>query len=178
MTQPIGSRAYAFHGLRIEVAANNPRMLTAIHARLRQFLVPEQAEPDVRFEFLAVGRPQDHVFDRPPADVRPVYDPPIGQVAYCDVEDRLYIVYGESVRVWCDPAQGLAKVSILVSALENLWLVSHPLFTIPFVEMMKRRGCYSVHAAALAIDSTESAGGTQAADLGRGDLWDRLRRRM
>ena len=152
MTPPSLSRSYSLYDLRVQVTTNSPEMLTAVHARLRQFLVPEQAAPDLQFQLRAVARVQDHVFDQPPHGARPVYDPPLGQVVYSAVEDRLYIVYGENVRVWCDPAQGRTKVSIVASALESLWLVSHPLFTIPFVEMMKRRGRYSVHAAALALD--------------------------
>jgi hypothetical protein len=154
MAQSTISRFYDLQGLRVQVTANSSKTLMAVHARLRQFLVPEQGAPDLRFELLAVARPQNHLFDQPPEDVRPVYDPPLGQVVYSDAEDRLYIVYGENVRVWCDPAQGRTKVTIVAAALESLWFVSHPLFTLPFVEMMKRRGRYSVHAAALTIDGS------------------------
>jgi hypothetical protein len=35
---------------------------------------------------------------------------------------------------------------------ERIWLASHVMFTLPLVEMLKRRGLFAVHAAAVAID--------------------------
>jgi hypothetical protein len=39
-------------------------------------------------------------------------------------------------------------------AAENLWLLSHPLFTLPLIEQLKRRGLYSLHAAGMALNGT------------------------
>ncbi len=66
---------------------------------------------------------------------------------------HLYINYLNRVGVLCDIAAGAVQVSFVESELDNLWLLSHPMFTIPFIELAKRRGLYSVHAACL------SAGG-------------------
>jgi hypothetical protein len=152
MTDSLASGSYALHGLQIEVVTDHKAIWAAVHARLRQFQAVRQSLNDLRFEFRCVTRRHDHVFDAPPPDARPVYDPPIGQVVFSDAEDRLYIVYGDEVRVCCNPSRGHTEVSITASALKQLWLVSHPLFTLPFLELMKRRGRYSIHAAGLAID--------------------------
>ncbi len=93
-----------------------------------------------------------HPLQRPVGPIRPVYDPPAGEVLYGDAEDRLYIDYRDRVRVLCDPGGGEVQLSLRSSEPENLWLASHPLFTLPFVEVMKRHGRYSLHAAGLCVD--------------------------
>jgi hypothetical protein len=151
MMQPNFSNSYHLHGLRATITANNPQVLNAVHSRLRQFATVAHSIHDLRFEYLCISCREEHIFDQLPRNVRPIYEPPSGEVAYSDHDDCLYITYGDGIRVRCDPKQGHAKISILESALENLWFISHPLFTLPFVESMKRHGRYSVHAAGLAL---------------------------
>ena len=52
----------------------------------------------------------------------------------------------------CDPEEGRVTVSILDSEVENAWFVSHPMFMSAFMEILKRRGLYSLHAAGLCVD--------------------------
>ena len=73
-------------------------------------------------------------------------------MVYVDGADQLYITYGERVRVLCHPTQGQVQLSVRLSAVDHLWLLSHPLFTLPFIELLKRRGRYSLYAAGLCID--------------------------
>ncbi|MDX6484330.1 MAG: hypothetical protein QOE95_2101, partial [Gaiellaceae bacterium] len=75
-----------------------------------------------------------------------VYDPPLGEGVYDDAADRLYIAYGPRLRVLCEPAAGRSRTSAAGMAEEDLWSLSHPLFTLPLVELMKRRGLYGLHA--------------------------------
>ncbi|MDQ3460925.1 MAG: hypothetical protein M3498_16780, partial [Deinococcota bacterium] len=92
-----------------------------------------------------------HWLARPPGRARPVYDLPGGEVVYFDGSDAFYIDYRERVRVRCEPARGHVSVSILEPALEEPWLLSHLIFTLPFLELLKRRGRYSLHAAGVAV---------------------------
>jgi hypothetical protein len=85
---------------------------------------------------------------------RPVYDPPDGSVLYDDAADRLHLELGPRLRAVCEPARGWARLACAGGALEealggDLWTLSHPLATLPLVELLKRRGLYSVHAAGL-----------------------------
>jgi hypothetical protein len=70
-------------------------------------------------------------------------------VLYDDAEDSLYLEYGPRLRVLCEPERGRARLAALEPAEEDLWPLSHPLFTLPLVELLKRRGLYAVHAAGL-----------------------------
>lgn len=138
-------RTYDLHGVRLAVSA-----IPAVHARLAGLSPPldDAAPPDLRFEL--VEGAGDHPFGRP-ARARPVYDPPDGEVAYSDADDVLYLEAGPRLRVLCEPGAGRARVSALGIEEGDLWLLSHPLFTIPLAEMLKRRGLFSLHAGAVSL---------------------------
>jgi hypothetical protein len=70
----------------------------------------------------------------------------VGEVVYDDRADVLYIDYGPRLRVLCDVGQGRVRASALGAEPADLWAVSHPLFTLPLVELLKRRGLYGLHA--------------------------------
>jgi len=142
---------YTFHGLEVAVLSD-PRIAAPLHARLRQFQTNGQAPFDLTFEFGCIPDSEPHWVETPPAWARPVYEPPVGEVVYVDGEDRLYINYEERVRVLCDPVQGHTQISILQSQVEKLWLISHPMFTIPLIEILKRRRRFSLHAAGLCVN--------------------------
>jgi len=140
-------RSYDFHGVRVGVAAapageHAERIAAAIGARLAGLPLDGGPPHDVTFEIRCDGR---HGFSRPDAS-RPVYEPPVGEVVYSDGADRLYIDCGPRLRVACDPAAGRAALSAAGAEPADLWLLSHPLFTVPLVEILKRRGLYGLHA--------------------------------
>jgi hypothetical protein len=45
---------------------------------------------------------------------------------------------------------GECVLSVLRPEADQLWLATHPLFTLPLLEMLKRRGKYGIHAAGVA----------------------------
>jgi len=143
------THAYLLHGLGMAVSSDHPAVLAALHARLRHVPTPGPGPLDVRFEFCGVSERYQHRVAPPRGAARPVYDPPVGEVVYVDRTDQLYINYDDRVRVLCDLGQGQVRVSFLQSEVDNLWLLSHPMFTLPLVELFKRRARYSLHAAAL-----------------------------
>lgn len=131
--------AYAFHGLTLEVSVP----IEAVHARFAS-LPPSGEAPDLRFELGANG------FHRP-AGARTVYDPPAGEVLYHDGDDLLYLEHGPRLRVLADPGAG--RVGFVVGEVEGeeLWILSHPLLSVPMMEVLKRRGLFGVHAAGAAL---------------------------
>ena len=165
-------RAYDFHGLRIAVASEDPSIGAAIDGRLRHFRVEEPAAAQWSYE-IRIAAPDHHV-GRPPGEGRVVYDPPVGEVLYFGDEDVLWIDVEDRVRVHAAPGRTL--VSVRPDAVEELWLLSRPLFTIPFVEAAKRHGLFSLHASAAALDgrvlvmpgSTGAGKSTLAVALARG----------
>ncbi|MGH2451006.1 MAG: hypothetical protein ACRDGE_07020 [Candidatus Limnocylindria bacterium] len=148
----MSARHYAFHGVGITISGEEPRLLEALDARLRHFRREARSSAGLEFRFRFVATPEEHPVQRPAGRGRPVYEPPEGEVTYFEAADALYIDYVGRVRVLCDAGAGSVLTSALASERESLWLLSRPLFTLPLVELLKRRGLYSVHAAGLAAD--------------------------
>jgi hypothetical protein len=148
----VTDRAYLLHGVRLGVHALGEagRAARGIHSRLAGLPgLPLDGGPSgATFEIHAGER---HAFE-PPESARPVYDPPVGEVVYDDETDQLYIGYGPRLRVLCDPNSGRARASAAGMSEEDLWTLSHPLFTLPLVELMKRRGLYGLHAGGVCRD--------------------------
>lgn len=130
-------RSYAFHGLTLEVSVP----IEAVHARFAS-LPPSGGEPDLRFE-------TGNGFGRPDG-ARTVYEPPVGEVVYQDADDLLYLEHG-SIRVLAEPRDGRVRFSVGEVEGEDLWILSHPLLSVPMMELLKRRGLFGVHAAGAAI---------------------------
>jgi hypothetical protein len=142
------NRAYDLHGVRIGVTAagDGERAAAGVHARLAGLPMDGGPPYDVTFEIHVGGDPGR------PASARPVYDPPLGEVVYDDGADLLYMGYGPRLRVLCEPGRGRARPSAAGLEEEDLWALSHPLFTLPLVELLKRRGLYGLHAGGLCRD--------------------------
>ena len=143
---------YLFHGLSIYIAADNPLLRDALHTRLRQFVTPVAPPPDIVLEAYTVPDVASHVVNIPETAGRTIYDHTEGVFVYDDAAGRLFISYGERARAECLPSQGWARISVVESEAASPWLISHPLFIIPFMELLKHRGMYSLHAASLCVD--------------------------
>jgi hypothetical protein len=143
-------QTYAFHGLTIAIAGDLPAA-RLLQARFQTFpSLPPCAESDLTFEF----RRGDPDGSAPPRRVgaRPVYDFPDGELLYCDGRDELHLTLRDRIVVVCDAVRGRVTTSVLDREPVNHWLAAHLFFTIPFIELLKRRGLYSVHAAGLDLD--------------------------
>jgi len=139
-------RSYDLHGLRLAVTGWE-EAAAALHCRLEPLASRAAVgEPDLVFE-IGVG-PEVAGFERPKRG-RPVYEPPAGEVLFDDAVDRIWIGLGPDRRAVCEPARGRARLWARHGTGEDLWLLSHPLFTLPLVEMLKRRGLWALHAAGL-----------------------------
>jgi hypothetical protein len=145
------ARSYALHGLHLAVTGWG-EAVEALHARLaRLSALHGDGAPDVTLEIVA----EADSTEAPSAmrRGRPVYDPPDGAVLYDDGADRLYLEIGPRLRAVCEPSRGWARLACAAAGGEeragDLWTLSHPLATLPLVELLKRRGLYSVHAAGL-----------------------------
>jgi hypothetical protein len=153
---PRSSYAHQFllHGIRLSLDSDVPPIGAMLATRLRHFAVPHAgaAHPvsDLEFTF----RTGDDPFAEPTSqrEARPVYEMPSGRVVYEGARDRLLIEHGDGVRVVCEPAAGRAVVTLRAPTPELFWPTTHLLFLLPLIEMLKRRGVFSVHAAALSVD--------------------------
>lgn len=157
----MAARSYALHGLHLAVTGWG-EAVDALHARLARLPATGagigSGAPDLELEI--VGAPAGS-FPGGPKRGRPIYDPPDGVVLYDDGADRLYLELGPRLRAVCEPERGWARLACAGFQAEDrpgedlagdLWTLSHPLATLPLVELLKRRGLYSVHAAGLCRD--------------------------
>jgi hypothetical protein len=138
-----------FHGMRVAVVTDHHRVAEAVASRFRPQLMPTSARPDhqppaAQFE-IVLG-------DVDPAAVasgRPVYESDLGDVRYDDTTERLTIRC-EQVTVDADLRGGRVDIRYATGAPDELALAAHPLLTLPLLEILKRRGRYSLHAACVA----------------------------
>ena len=151
MTAPEGQeagRSYHYHLHGHDLALTGwPAAVAALHGRLETLAAtPEPGgRPILVFE-IGVGPEAAAGLERPERG-RPVYEPPTGEVLYEDGADRIWIEIDADRRAVCEPERGRARLWARHGTGEDLWLLSHPLFTLPLVELLKRRGLYALHAA-------------------------------
>lgn len=147
MTTRSASETYSFHGLGLSIHGD-PAAAALLHTRLRHFSLHAPLDGFVMtFGFSSAESVTDHGVMRPPNSARSVYQFPRGEVAYLRDSDQLYVDFDGRVRVMSDLEKGEAWLSFLREDPYSLWLVAHPLFTLPLVELLKRRGLYGLHAA-------------------------------
>jgi hypothetical protein len=144
--------SFALDGLSLGVhgVPGMETVLAAVGARLAQLPVGRPGDDDLVFEYAAAASAAE--LPERPSGGRTVYDPPDGEVLYHAARDVLYIGLGERLAALCEPALGRTRIAVRALREEDLWTLSHPLFTLPLTELAKRRGLYSVHAASLALD--------------------------
>jgi len=141
----VETRLYNLHGLGISVRADDHRVLEALQARLGRLSVAS-AEPVIFFTFSQGCAPL-----RPEGPYRPVYDPPEGEVLYYPQTDTLWIDYSGKAWVHCQAGSGKVEVRYREINPAVVWLLSHPLFSLPLIEALRRQGLYNLHAAGLAL---------------------------
>ena len=142
---------YTFHGLGVAISGE-PTVSAVLHSRLRQLPMNGEGSLDLTFEFCCVPNGENHLVEKPQGRARSVYKSSLTEIAYFDDEDQLYLSYRNQIRVLCNLSEGRVRLSIIQSEIDQQWLISHPLFTIPLVELLKRRERYSLHAAGLCVN--------------------------
>ena len=142
-------RVYDFHRLRLGCFSNDS-VACALEARLGRFARCEPGPCDLHFDYRIVAQDGQRAARVPTEDARVVYESRAGQVLYSDQSDRMFIRTVWPISADCDPVTGETTTSIVGPIDQHLWALSHPLFTLPLIEMLKRRERYSLHAAGVA----------------------------
>jgi hypothetical protein len=145
------TQSYGFHGLNLRVSCSDA-IARCLDARFRMLPSNGKCAETIFFEFETVSNAQGHRFEKPPGRAKSFYELERGDASYFEGEDQLYLCYEDRVRVVCSPDSGTARFSVIEPEIENLWIASHLLFTICLVEILKRRGLYSLHAGGLSAN--------------------------
>jgi hypothetical protein len=140
-------------------------VVSALSSRLGSFRVDECGAATLKFRFHTTSSTEGHSIRKPNGPSRAFYAPAAGEALYFPENDFFYLDYEGRVRCLCSPGVGCCEVSVLEPERDQLWLATHPLFTLPLLEMMKRRARFNVHAAcfarngkALLLPGTSGAG--------------------
>jgi hypothetical protein len=152
---------YEFHGIGITASAGEPAVLGALEHRLADFISSRDGPVELRLQF---GPPTG---DPDQQRGRPVYDTPYGTLAYVPELDLLTGRVGD-VQLRCEPGACVASFSCESFTGRNLYLATHPLTTIALMELLERRGLYSLHAGCLAERGRHDDGVLLAGPSGAG----------
>jgi hypothetical protein len=144
--------SYDFHGLHLSVEVEDDGVRSAVADRLRYFSADALSPPDISFDLRMVSRASEHLVERPSGSGRPVYDWEVGEVSYFDEPDLLYMTVADQARMLVSGQSGNAVASAIHDSPARAYLLSRPLMTLPLVELLKRRGLFSLHAAGLSLD--------------------------
>jgi hypothetical protein len=148
--EPAITQRYLIHGVPVTLTSD-PLVAAALQARLGAFPRATGAASALTITYTTVAGPARHLVTLPAQPARAVYESTLGEVLYVDATDQLFIRCGERVRLCYDPGAGQALVSVVQPGEADLWLLTHPLLTLTLMEVLKRHGRYSLHAAGLAL---------------------------
>ncbi len=136
---------YGFHNLNLRVLSS-AAIATCLDSRFRIFPSNKESAETIFLDFESVSTTKSHRFGKPPGRAKTFYHLESGEASYFEAEDQIYLCCEDRVRVLCNPGLGNAWFSVLDPEIDNLWLASHLLLTICLMEILKRRGFYSLHA--------------------------------
>ena len=140
------TRCYCVHETKLEFLCS-AAMATFLDARFHMFPAEARCVETVHFDFQAVIDPSHHAVKKPRGNGRPFYELPRGEACYFSETDEVYLSFGDGVRALCKFRSGRVLLSTVESEPRNLFVASHLVLTILLVEILKRRGWYSLHAA-------------------------------
>jgi hypothetical protein len=144
----VASRARTFHGITLAIAGD---LLAARLLRARFVAFPpvsSATSPELTFAFRALG--PGSAPDAPDDGVS-IYDFPGSRLLYAPRQDELHLACEDAIHVACNAPRGSVVTSVRGSDPRHHWLAAHLFFTIPFIELLKRRGLYSIHAGGLCL---------------------------
>ncbi len=139
-------------GLVLSIRSEVPCVDSAIDTRLRYFRIEDPDRHDFYVTIRRVERVEGRSVAPPDSPSRPVYDPVAGEIVYSDMCETLTLDDGNNVRTLCDTRSGAIDISVAADDPGTCWVASHSLFTIPLIDLLKRHGRYSLHAASLSHD--------------------------
>jgi hypothetical protein len=135
---------YELHGVRIRVTGPG-EATKRFWQRLSSFKRDYEGCPDIDF---TLTTDESSPESTSPRRGRSIYELEGGEVLYHSDTGALTASYGDCVYMMCDLSSGHAEYRL--SENEQAYrTASHILFTLPLIELLRRRGLYNIHAAGL-----------------------------
>jgi hypothetical protein len=143
---------YNFQIAHLRVAVSGPSALVdALRARLCLLRSAPTPTTDLVFDFQGASATGGQRIE-PPHAARLVCQAPGIDVLYSDHDNCVYITLADTICACCDARRGYIRASFFKSHGWELWALSHILFNVSLIEMLKHHGLYSIHAAGIASD--------------------------
>ena len=149
---PEASRsAYSMHGVDIAIECDEPTLLSRLQGRLAPFRArfEEDLEAQLQFEF-RIAEAGNRIKEVP-GPLRTVYRVAEIEFRYDTKDDLLWVSCGNRLIGVCYPNLGVARFEVGADAAADLELYSQTAFTICLIELMKRQGRFSLHAAGISV---------------------------
>jgi hypothetical protein len=141
---------FVLDGISIDVVADDGAIVAGIEDRIRPLIRASGGPAHLVFDIRGPGAKLDSL-PVPNGTSRRVYDAASGGFDYFDDTDVLFVDHTDALRLRCRPQLGRVDVAIGAPAPGRM-LAINPLFTIPLLEVAKRRGLFGLHAACVARD--------------------------
>jgi hypothetical protein len=143
--------AYRMHGVNVAIESDQPTLVSDLQRRLAPFssLTTQGLGTELRFEFRTTGL--GVAIELRPVLQRMVYEVAGIQFQYDDTHDHLFVSRGKRVIGMCDAGRGAAVFDVRTDEGTVDELYSQTLFTVCLVELMKRHGRFSLHAAGISV---------------------------
>lgn len=138
------THCYNVHGVTIRVRSDSGSdVLRRISERLHSFQTELTAPPDLQFNFDEVTSIDTQAAT---AAGRRVYNLERGHACYDPGRDVMTADYDGNLRMICDILRSDTRYQVVAEE-EAIRAASHILFTLPLIELLRRRGFYNLHAA-------------------------------
>jgi hypothetical protein len=145
---------YVMHGVNVTVESDQPRLIGLLQRRLAAFSSQGEhaRKPELRFEFRTTER--GAVVERMPALQRMIYAVAGTEFRYDDVYDVVFAARGDRVIGVCSARLGQVRFELAPDMAADIDLYSELSFTVFLVELLKRQGRFSLHAAGISVGDT------------------------
>src|SRR4051812_8811885 len=146
MTQRSG---VCFHGIDLHFRADDVELLRCLTDRFDAFPPADGRGDAVHVDLSLVSG----AIGRQPPEGRLIYEGEFASAWYDPKVDR---VFADFVSVGISdsrPAEGYARIEVTDSSPKAIWGATRPLFTMAFVEILKRRNLFFLHASAIATQA-------------------------
>jgi hypothetical protein len=140
------TRRYSLNGVNLRISCSEA-VAEALDSRFRLLPRGKASGPTISIDFQSLPDGEQHNIEKPLGQGRAFYKLNSGEAIYFASSDQLYLSYGDGVRMLAQLSESHAYFSIVESDPVDIFIASHLFLTISLVELLKRHGLYSMHAA-------------------------------
>lgn len=144
------SLSFDIHGLPVRIESADARLVDDVAGRFAYFAA-DSRDSGLHCSFEVVAGPEQLTLPRPAGEGRSVYEPAVGEMTYFSSCDELFVGVPR-LQMLLRPLTMELRV-LLCPGAEERWLATHSILAFALMESLKRRGVFSLHAAAIGFEA-------------------------